>query len=256
MEVTAETLDTVARESSTRLELWATFLDRIKARRVAEIGVFRGVFAAHVLAHCGELDTYYMIDPWRHLEDWNKPANRDDDTFHRFFEEVMHKTRDHSRQRVVLRGRTTEVIDQIPDRSLDFAYVDGDHTLRGITVDLLRVYPKVREGGWIGGDDFSPSIWQHGPQFEPTLVFPFAVYFAEGVGSRIYGLPHSQFLIEKRLGDNFEFLDLTGNYRHLDLLTQMTSPAAPSAAAEASFDARRGRRSLLHRVRKRVALRG
>jgi methyltransferase family protein len=163
-----------------------------------------------------------MIDPWRHLDDWNKPANRDDDTFQRFFEETIRNTRAHEERRVILRGRTTEVIDRIPDCSLDFAYVDGDHSLRGITIDLLRVYPRIRDGGWIGGDDFSPSIWQHEQQYEPTLVFPFAVYFAEAVGSRIYGLPHGQFLIEKRHYDAFEFVDLTGTYGHRDLLSQMS----------------------------------
>jgi len=220
----------VARHSETRLELWATFLDRIDARKVAEIGVYRGVFAARVLASCPAIETYYMIDPWRHLDDWNKPGNREDGTFQRFFEEAMDKTRDHEGQRVVLRGRTTEVIDQIPDGSLDFAYIDGDHTLRGITVDLLRVYPKICDGGWIGGDDFSRSIWQHGARFEPTLVFPFAVYFAEAAGLRIYGLSHAQFLIEKRPDDGFEFVDLTGKYRHFDLLGQMTSQRTPSIA--------------------------
>lgn len=133
----------------------------------------------------------------------------------------MHVTRAYERQRVILRGRTTEVIDRIPDGSLDFAYVDGDHTLRGISIDLLRMYPKIRDGGWLGGDDFSPSIWQHDRSFEPTLVFPFAVYFAEAVGSRIYGLPYSQFLIEKRHDDAFEFVDLTGYYGRRDLLSQL-----------------------------------
>jgi hypothetical protein len=220
----------VARTWENRLELWATFLRRIAARKVAEIGVYRGAFAAHILATCPAIETYYMIDPWRHLDDWNKPANYDNATFQRFFEEAIDRTRDHERQRVVLRGRTTEVIDQIPNDSLDFAYIDGDHTLRGITVDLCRVYGKVCDGGWIGGDDFSRSIWQHGPKFEPTLVFPFAVYFAEATGVRIYGLPHAQFLIEKRPDEGFEFVDLTGKYRRVDLLGATTSQRTPSSA--------------------------
>jgi hypothetical protein len=216
---TERVVQDVAREAPNRLELWSAFLDRVDARNIAEIGVFRGEFAAHVLAACPRIETYYMVDPWRHLDGWNKPANRDDDEFERIFEEAMESTREHERRRVVLRGRTTEVIDEIPDGSLDFAYVDGDHTLRGITIDLVRVYPKLREGGWIGGDDFARSIWQHGPQFEPTLVFPFAVHFAEAVGSPIYGLPHGQFLIEKRRG--FEFVDCTGKYGRLGLLHQI-----------------------------------
>ena len=113
------------------------------------------------------------------------------------------------------------MIDQIPDGSLDFAYVDGDHTLRGITVDLIKVFPKVREGGWIGGDDFSPSIWQHSEEYEPTLVFPLAVHFAEAMDARIYGLPHKQFLIEKAADSGHAFVDLTGRYGDLELKRQL-----------------------------------
>ncbi len=113
--------------------------------------------------------------------------------------------------RVVLRGRTTEVIQSIPDESLDFAYVDADHTLRGISVDLLRVWPKVRSAGFIGGDDFCPSAWQHSDFFEPTLVYPFALYFAEAMDVPIYALPHNQFLIQKEI-TGFTFVDKTGSY--------------------------------------------
>src|SRR5206468_4924808 len=88
-------------------------------------------------------------------------------------------------RRVILRGKTTDVIDQIPDAELDLAYIDGDHTLRGIAIDLIRVYQKVSPNGFIGGDDFTPSMWEHKTSFEPTLVFPFAVYFAEAVGATI-----------------------------------------------------------------------
>src|SRR5690349_22612241 len=38
------------------------------------------------------IERYYMIDPWRHLEDWNKPANQPDDIFEQFYGEVMDKT--------------------------------------------------------------------------------------------------------------------------------------------------------------------
>lgn len=103
---------------------------------------------------------------------------------------------------------------------MDFAYIDGDHTLKGITIDLIRLFDKIRVGGWIGGDDFSRSIWQHTPNYEPSLIFPFAVYFAEAVGAKIYALPYSQFLIEKNEIESFSFVDLTGKYNHLELKSQ------------------------------------
>ena len=38
-------------------------------QRMADVGVYRGDFAAQVLHRCECLTAYYMIDPWRHLDD-------------------------------------------------------------------------------------------------------------------------------------------------------------------------------------------
>ena len=224
----SEALRALGEAAANRLELWTRFARETEARQVAEIGVYRGRFAARMLADCPAIETYYMVDPWRNLEDWNKPANTSDDAFERIFREAMERTSAHEAKRVVLRGTTTEVIDRVPDSSVDFAYIDGDHTLRGITIDLIRVFPKVRPGGWIGGDDFTPSIWQHADEYEPTLVFPLAVHFAEAVGARIYGLPHKQFLIEKTADSDHAFTDLTGRYGDTGLRRQLAQREAPS----------------------------
>ena len=224
----SEALRALGEAAANRLELWTRFAREAEARQVAEIGVYRGRFAARLLADCPAIETYYMVDPWRNLEDWNKPANTSDDAFERIFREAMERTSEHEAKRVVLRGTTTEVIDHVPDSSVDFAYIDGDHTLRGITIDLIRVFPKVRPGGWIGGDDFTPSIWQHADEYEPTLVFPLAVHFAEAVGARIYGLPHKQFLIEKTADSDHAFTDLTGRYGDTGLRRQLAQREAPS----------------------------
>lgn len=219
--------------SADRNELWARFVTSAGAAEIAEIGVGRGDFAVRLLADCDCIAHYFMVDPWRHLADWNKPANTSDDAFEQCFREALDNTERYKEKRVVLRGTTVEVIDEVPDGALDFAYVDGDHTLRGITVDLARVFPKIREGGWIGGDDFCRSIWQHDRSYEPTLVFPYAVHFAEAVGARVYGLPHNQFLIEKsRLGTH-EFVDLAGVYGDLSLRTQIAAVRLPRRASSA-----------------------
>jgi hypothetical protein len=187
---------------------------------MAEVGVYRGDFASQLLEQCDSIEKYYMLDPWRHLEDWKKPANKNNDTFEQFFLETKKKTNFAADKTIILRGKTTEVVEKIPDGSLDFAYIDGDHTLKGITIDLIRLFDKIRVGGWIGGDDFSRSIWQHTPNYEPTLIFPFAVYFTEAVGAKIYALPYSQFLIEKNQLESFSFVDLTGKYNCLELKSQ------------------------------------
>jgi hypothetical protein len=204
-------------KSKSREEIWIKFIKTQKIESVAEIGIYRGDFAARVLQEVDFLKLYYMIDPWRNLENWNKPANIDDGTFSVFYDDTIKKTDFAKNKRRVLRGKTTEVINEIADASIDFAYIDGDHTLKGIAIDLISMYPKVKYGGWIGGDDLCKSIWQHPTNFEPTLVFPFVIYFAEAISARIYALPYNQFLIEKTRNTAYEFIDLTGDYSDVSL---------------------------------------
>ena len=209
--------------SGRRHELWAGIIQAIQAKTVLEVGVWRGEFAEYILKHCTSVTRYYMLDPWRHLERWNKPSNVDQQAFDKIFEQAMGRSQFATERRMVLRGTTTEKIEEIPDGTLDVAYIDGDHTLRGIAIDLIRAYPKIRTGGILGGDDYTPSIWQHSEEFEPSLVCPFAAYFAESQGAPIAVLPHNQFAIVKptRPGCQFRIIDTTQAYGELTLLSQM-----------------------------------
>lgn len=199
------------------------FVNTFNLSNIVEIGVYKGDFAQNLLKNCQDIDNYIMIDPWRNLSDWNKPANTDTITFNEFYQETLEKTDFAKNKRTILKGKTTEVIGQINDDSCDLAYIDGDHTLKGITIDLVNIWPKVKQSGFIIGDDFVPEIWQHGDNYEPTLVFPFAIYFAEAVNAKIFGLPYNQFLIAKDQ-NNFEFIDFTnGQYDKLNLKPQFNS---------------------------------
>lgn len=210
----------IIEKSQDRFSFCVELINAFNLKNVAELGVYRGDFAMQILEKCQCIENYIMIDPWRNLSDWNKPANKDNDTFNEFYQETLKKTDFAKEKRRILRGKTTEVINCISDADLDVVYIDGDHTLRGIAIDLINIWPKVKKTGFILGDDFFPSIWQHDKKFEPTLVFPFAVYFAEAVNARIYGLPYGQFLITKESSD-FKFFDLTdGQYSNLELRTQ------------------------------------
>ena len=203
--------------SPSRFDLWLRLLHSSPMECAAEIGVWKGDFAKVILSNFSNLTKYYMIDPWAHLPDWNKPFNVDHRTFEDVYAKALVKTEFAASRRIVLRGRTSAVIDEIADHSLDFAYIDGDHTLRGITIDLIEVLPKVKDGGLIGGDDFINKPWQHGAAYEPTLVYPFAVYFAEAMRLPFVALRHKQFLIQKAAGAGFSFVDLVGTYLDLSL---------------------------------------
>ena len=59
----------LAKAAPNRLELWSEFVREAGARSVAEVGVYRGAFAERILDGCPEVERYYMVDPWRHLDD-------------------------------------------------------------------------------------------------------------------------------------------------------------------------------------------
>jgi hypothetical protein len=158
-----------------------------------------------------------MIDPWANLPNWNKPFNVSTEVFNDVYNEAMGNTEFAAAKRIVLRGTSKEAIANIPDESLDFAYIDGDHTLRGITIDLIKILPKIKEGGMIGGDDFKAHSWKYGDQFEPTLVCPFSIYFAEAMDLPIFALPFNQFIIQKKINASFSFTDTTGNFHDVSL---------------------------------------
>ncbi len=210
---TCRAIKLAATSADDRRDLWSTVINTLRLSTAVEVGVAAGAFARHILEECPTVSSYFMIDPWRHLSNWNKPANKTDREFVGIREQAMAVTEFARDRRIVLEGATAEVSRRIPTKSLDFAYVDGDHTLRGITIDLTQIWPKMRPGGIIAGDDFCSSIWQHGQQFEPTFVFPWAVHFAEAMDSPIFALPFNQFaiIVNSSGGDRFSFHDLTLN---------------------------------------------
>lgn len=209
-----EKIKLVSSTAKDRFVMWSEIISCSDLTSVLEVGVFKGDFARTILRTCPNVVKYYMIDPWRHLTDWNKPANKSDEEFVGIKLQAMKATDFARERRIVLEGKTTEVSDQIPENSLDFAYIDGDHTLRGISIDLLRVWPKMKTGSILAGDDFSETIWHHPSQFEPTFVFPMVVHFAEAMDCVIFALPFNQFAIVVDHSDEskFQFRDLTGRY--------------------------------------------
>jgi hypothetical protein len=215
--------------ASSRDSLWSQFASARNCETVCEVGVWKGAFAERMLAECPRIRTYYMLDPWRTLAEWNKPYNVDPSAFEEVMQEALSRTDFAKDRRVICRGTTTEAASQISDKSLDLCYIDGDHTLRGIVIDLVRMYDKVKDGGVLCGDDFVPNGFQHHERFEPSLVFPTVVHFAEAVGAVLYALPFGQFaLLVDRAHDSFKFCDMTHTFGDHSMRSVLSRSEPPS----------------------------
>jgi predicted O-methyltransferase YrrM len=232
-------------DAADRFALWEAVLRERAPRTMAEVGVYRGEFAARILRAVPSIERYVLIDPWRQLPQWNKPYNTDDSDLDAAMAEALERVAFAGERVQVLRGTTAEVVDQLDDASLDVVYVDADHTLRGITLDLTLMGPKVAPDGLLGGDDFRPSVWQHDRTFEPTFVFPYAVYAAEAFGHPIHALGHHQFAIDLGSDEPFGFHDHTGTFTSVEVLDALGGP--PPAATR-----RRDPASLGRAIRRRL----
>ena len=57
----------------------------------------------------------------------------------------------------------------VPDGSLDFVFIDGDHTCEGCKKDILAWSPKIKPDGWIIGHDY---LWPGVNEAVKELIMP------------------------------------------------------------------------------------
>ncbi len=97
----------------------------------------------------------------------------------------------------VMIGDSSSNISRLPDGSLDWAYIDGDHTAKGVRRDLVAARSKVKEGGMIFFNDYTP--WSIG-EVLPYGVMPVVNSFInEGYPVSGFALsPHGYFDIAVR----------------------------------------------------------
>jgi Methyltransferase domain len=60
----------------------------------------------------------------------------------------------------IQRSTSVEAAGSMADESVDWVYIDGNHTYEFVLEDLRSWYPKVRPGGLVTGDDYGrPGTW-------------------------------------------------------------------------------------------------
>jgi len=106
----------------------------------AEIGVDRGTFSEYMFSAIPDLHLL-CVDPWF----WKQRG-----------EERYKTTSDKLAQynTTIIRKPSTEASFDVEDESLDFCYIDGNHTFDYIMADLIMWAKKVKIGGLVAAHDF------------------------------------------------------------------------------------------------------
>ena len=125
-----------------------------------EIGVWRGALSWRLLAANRNL-FLYMVDPWRAVDASDQYARSGDDfatrsqeEFDRYMAETLEEVAPFKGQYEVLRMTSEEAAGRFAPNSLDFVFIDGDHSYEGCRNDIELWWPKVKNGGVLSGHDY------------------------------------------------------------------------------------------------------
>lgn len=124
-----------------------------------EIGVFKGQFSKHILDNWS--GTLYMIDPWRELEDYIDSSNHKNHP--NAYLEAMQSIKGYEDRAFMIRALSNQAVDLFEDESLDFIYIDGNHTYDSVKEDMELWFPKLKKGGLFAGHDYLRMDWDNTP---------------------------------------------------------------------------------------------
>jgi hypothetical protein len=135
-------------------------------KNVAEIGIGYGTHAKDILKNTN-VSHLYLIDP---MQFYPNDAFADDivkcepkqpnNHFNEMYDLICQELSPWKSRFTWFRTQSLSITnDQIPDRSLDCVFIDGDHSYDALRQDLAFWWKKVRVGGHMLGDDYAfPSV--------------------------------------------------------------------------------------------------
>lgn len=136
-----------------RDKFFPMLIEKMGLKIAAEIGVDKGGFSHHLLSKTN-LEKLYCIDCW--MDDFgsnHRPEEYDPIGDNRM-KEAMNLLSEFGNRSQFIKAFSVDASKGVPDNSLDFVYIDGDHSLEGIYNDIYAWIHKVKCGGIVSGHDF------------------------------------------------------------------------------------------------------
>ncbi|MEH7829312.1 class I SAM-dependent methyltransferase [Gemmobacter denitrificans] len=137
-----------------------------KGARVAEVGVWEGAFSEVILEICAPTELH-LIDPWLYQPEFGNTGfgrKKNEELMEVKYQDVVAKFKDDARVKIH-RAMSDAALAALPDASLDWVYLDGNHNAPFIDNDIAMSLKKVKHDGIIAGDDFN---WMSDAQGAPV----------------------------------------------------------------------------------------
>jgi predicted O-methyltransferase YrrM len=124
-------------------------LNIVQYGAAAEVGVLYGDTSFHLLNEIPHLNLY-PIDPYL-------PYDEPDRTLlhmTKFESDAKRKLSIFGSRSILMKQTSVDAAPAITDASLDFVFIDAQHTYEAMKEDIATWVPKVRQGGLITGHDY------------------------------------------------------------------------------------------------------
>lgn len=120
----------------------------------------------------------YGVDPWQNSEDnvYRKIISiegKHGKTIDDVYKYALERTAPYPNCTLVKKS-SLEAARDVPDRSLDFVYIDANHAFGYIAMDLMKWTDKVRRGGVLAGHDYYSTQGDRGIRHIGNIVDAFA----------------------------------------------------------------------------------
>lgn len=119
-------------------------------KKGVEIGVADGDYSEILMNAVPNLELY-GIDTYRPLPEYRDYTRKE--TFEGM-ERHAHEKLDKFTHYRFVKKLSMEALDDFADESIDFVYIDGNHSFEYVTDDIVGWSKKVRTGGIISGHDY------------------------------------------------------------------------------------------------------
>lgn len=133
----------------TRTETLPELFKDLGFTKGAEIGVERGHYSKCLCQRVPGL-TLFGIDPWMAYKGYREHVSQD--KLDRFYEETVQRMKPYDFR--IFRAFSEEAHKYFKDGSLDFVYIDGNHSFLNATQDIAFWERKVKKGGIVAGHDY------------------------------------------------------------------------------------------------------
>ncbi len=145
-------------------DLYNYVIDKLSDNaHVVEVGAYKGrstAYLATLIFNSGKKIKFDVVDTWDGTDGTTRPA----------WSDYQHNHGDIFNQ---FKNNLAPVIDIInpikmlsfdacsnyEDKSLDFVFIDANHSYEGVKKDILGYLPKMKSGSIFAGHDYNPISW-------------------------------------------------------------------------------------------------